>query len=82
MRRFIPLAAVLVAGCASTSRAADVPLSAGVFRRFASIGGNPEPSEYRGGQCTIYPEWVKIENEHGQFWVPRTSLSWIEIAPK
>lgn len=83
MRRLVPLLAVLVAGCATAgSSPPNTLLATGALRQFASYGGNPEPGEYRGGQCSIYSEWVKIENADGQLWVPRTSLSWIEITPK
>ncbi len=82
MRRLVPLVALLVAGCVSQPRAADTPLASGTLIRFVSYAGYESEAVYRGAQCTIFPEWVRIENEKEQLWVPRTSLSGIQIAPK
>jgi hypothetical protein len=88
MRRFVPLVAVVVAGCATSPRMDSqpdpgAPLAAGEFLRYVSLGGYDSSQNVRsGGQCAIYADWVKIDSENGQLWVPRDSLSFIWIKPK
>jgi hypothetical protein len=88
MRRFVPLVVVLVAGCAS-SAARDprpdpgAPLATGEFLHFVSFGGYDSAETVRsGGQCAVYADWVRIDSENGQFWIPRDSLSFIQLEPK
>jgi hypothetical protein len=88
MRRFALLAVVLVAGCASSPRTdprpdPGTPLATGEFVHFVSFGGNDSAENVRiGGRCAVYAEWVRIDSETGQFWIPRDSLSFIELKPE
>ena len=88
MRRFVPLVAVLIAGCASSAgrdaqRVADPPLATGQFHRLAWYGGGEaESGAWRGGRCSIFTEWVSIDSPDGEVWIPRASLGFIELKGK
>lgn len=86
------VAALLLSACSSftglgTRRDATAPLVSGVLKSIASdnpsiAGGLLWSGTVKAGaRCTIYESWIRIDASDEVIWIPRESVTHLELEP-